>query len=136
MLNFIQQTANSINSTAKCNGNAIAQLISRHVGKTDIELVSRLNSEVNLRMASSFTDLPTAEKAISVIIYNNSKPLSDFMASNQNRLVLTGDAGFSVGKIIDRGSLSSMNSNKATVVIVKDSAELKGWRVLTAFPDK
>ncbi|MEG9488533.1 RNase A-like domain-containing protein [Mannheimia indoligenes] len=110
--------------------------ISKHVGKQDIELANRLNSEPNLRMASSFTDIQTAEKAISTIVYNNSNLLSEFMVSSQNRLALAGDVGFSVGRIMDRTSSSSTISSKATVIIVKDSLESKGWRILTAFPDK
>lgn len=110
--------------------------ISRHVGKQDIELANRLNLEPNLRMSSSFTDIQTAEKAISTIVHNNSNLLSEFMVSSQSRLALAGDVGFSIGRIMDRGSSSSTISSKATVIIVKDSLEPKGWRILTAFPDK
>ncbi len=110
--------------------------ITRHVGKTEAELINRLNLEPNLRMASSFTDIQTAEKAISMIVYKNTQEFSKFMASDKHKLVITGDAGFNVGKVVNRQNLSSDTSSKATVVIIKDPIEYRGWRVLTAFPDK
>ncbi|WP_165688472.1 RNase A-like domain-containing protein, partial [Rodentibacter trehalosifermentans] len=110
--------------------------ITRHVGKTDSDLITRLNQEPNLKMASSFTNVQIAEKAISEVIAKNNQEVAKFMVGNKARLVITDDVGFNVGKIVNRQSLSSNSSSKATVVIIKDNVEPKGWRILTAFPDK
>ncbi|EOX5954828.1 RNase A-like domain-containing protein [Providencia rettgeri] len=108
--------------------------ISRHVGKTDAQLLARFESEPNVLASSTFTDLKTADWAIGNGIGANKDKISAFMAGNGTRIILTHETSADIGRVIRKGQIQSTGSNKIVIVIDKDPLMPNGYRIQTAYP--
>ncbi|WP_337927126.1 RNase A-like domain-containing protein [Buttiauxella sp. S19-1] len=106
----------------------------KHVGKSDAELIVRFKEEPRLSASSSFYDADTADRAIGNGIAANKQQLTNWLAGDQERLVLQHEEKFSVGQVIQKGTEASHPSNKITIVIDKDPLMPNGYRVHTAYP--
>ncbi|MEQ5434585.1 RNase A-like domain-containing protein, partial [Providencia huaxiensis] len=108
--------------------------ISRHVGKTDAQLLARFESEPNVLASSTFTNMKTADWAIGNGIGANQDKISAFMAGNGTRIILTHETSADIGRVIRKGQTQSTGSNKIVIVIDKDPLMPNGYKIQTAYP--
>ncbi|HGF6568778.1 TPA: RNase A-like domain-containing protein, partial [Yersinia enterocolitica] len=116
------------------NDNFGGHAVQKHVGKTDAELIARLNSDPRVLASSTFSDMKSAERAIGNGLAENKDQLTNWLAGNQDRLVLQHEELFNVGRVIPKGSTESHYSNKIVIVIDRDPLMPSGYRIQTAYP--
>ena len=124
------ETGNSLTYHENFGGH----VIEKHVGKSDAELIFRLKEEPRLSASSSFYDAQVADRAIGNGIAANKDQLANWLAGDQQRLVLTHEEKFSVGNVIQKGNDVSHASKTITIVTDKDPLMPNGYRVHTAYP--
>ncbi|OAI38546.1 hypothetical protein AYO38_09565 [bacterium SCGC AG-212-C10] len=107
--------------------------LERHVGKSDADLRARLKAEPDISAASSYKDRATAEKVVALALADGKRELDAWLKRTGSRpnLVLRYDAGFNVGRSLDRGASSARDVTAVVVVLKYDS---KGYFVLTSYP--
>ncbi|MGQ8774881.1 RNase A-like domain-containing protein [Serratia sp. NA_112.1] len=95
--------------------------IARHVGKSPEELLQRLASSPGMQSASTFTDLRTAEKAISQTLKTNRQAIKQWAGypSSANVLELTHSTGNTVGFGFRQGSTVRLTTSGVRVVLLK-----------------
>ncbi|WP_410985765.1 RNase A-like domain-containing protein [Bacillus cereus] len=109
--------------------------LDKHVGKTNEELIKRAIQE-NVEAATSFTDKSTALKAIQENLRKNSDDIAKWLNESD-----TGRKIFDVShkNPIGKGALEDKkqviyNLTNSRVVLIRDSTNELGFRVLTGFP--
>jgi hypothetical protein len=108
--------------------------IDRHVGKTEQQLMERLQDHEKLRRASTFVDEASAEQLIARVLERRSADIDAWMDSTTGRLTLTEDLGVRTGVTVSRDG-STTTPTAVRVVLLSDPRTASGWRILTAFPD-
>jgi hypothetical protein len=112
--------------------------LTRHIDKTDAQLINRLQQQPNITGSSTFTDKTTAERVIAQVISQNRSALRRWLQSNDTRplrLQYTGQ------DVIGRG-ITRHEFNAGTGVQSRTNARIilrknlnGGYFVLTAFPE-
>jgi hypothetical protein len=100
--------------------------IARHVGMTDQELINR-----NLKAASTFADLATAERATARNIANNDSTIAQWLRGSEDRLSVTDKMQLSDGRVYLRSSNSFVSPSRVTTILFRHPT---GYHVLTSFP--
>jgi hypothetical protein len=107
--------------------------LQRHVGKTDAELRARFKAANPPQVASTFTDEPTAERAISRLLDSRQTDIDHWLTGNVQRLALEGRDSSILGRSMDaQGNVTHVDGLRA--VLVRDARMPEGYRILTAFP--
>ncbi|MGE0601446.1 MAG: RNase A-like domain-containing protein [Dehalococcoidia bacterium] len=108
--------------------------ISRHVGKTDAELRARLKAEPDISAASTYTDLPTAERVVAEVLDKKNAEIAKWEAREGDRpnLVLRLDIRETIGRSIEQGKSSAIQVHDALVVLRWTGSN---WYVLTSYPE-
>ena len=110
-------------------------LIDRHVGKSEADLVRRLQEERRIRSASSFPDLPTAEVVVGVVIASRGAEISRWLKGRDPRLALDFTANRPVGIVVSRRTMKAEPARSVRLILERDPAFLPlGWRILTGYP--
>ncbi|HLR63259.1 MAG TPA: RNase A-like domain-containing protein [Lentibacillus sp.] len=111
-------------------------LIERHVGKTDKELLERINKNPKITGSSTFKDRVTAEKVVNNVLSNtsNKKVVQSWLENPKSKstLVLTYQGTEVIGRGVKKGSDTVKNMTNARVILKKDS---NGNFVLTGYPN-
>jgi hypothetical protein len=107
--------------------------IAKHVGKTEEELRARLVRERHLISASSFTDLRTAEKAISDMLSANRSRIMSWSSTGDPRLELRQSFSRPLGKVLMRKSGKLDEARTVTVVLRNEEYNEMPYYILTAF---
>jgi WXG100 family type VII secretion target len=110
--------------------------VERHVGKSDADLVTRSANVNQSKGSSTYTDLTTAERAVSEVMRANPDAVDAVKALGQGE-TLTVPArvsGESSGRHVAQGASTATETNHATVVLIRDASAPDGYRVLTSFP--
>ncbi|MBB5412181.1 hypothetical protein HDG34_006152 [Paraburkholderia sp. HC6.4b] len=107
----------------------------KHVARTEAQLRERLAREPKRRVVSSFTDLQTAEWAISKVIQDNAARITTWAQSHTGsiRLELTGDAGRQVGYGVIRKTGEMVNLSKVHMFLIRKEYNGMPYYVLTAY---
>ncbi len=108
--------------------------LARHVSRSDADLAARLAAEPNLAAASSFTDRPTAERAVAAALGAQRTRLDAWLGRERGdtlALAWRGD-GSPVGRRLERGAARAGSVDGARVVLRRRGA---GFYVLTAYPE-
>ncbi|WP_371827757.1 RNase A-like domain-containing protein [Vreelandella zhanjiangensis] len=108
--------------------------IRRHVGKTDEQLLQRLEAEPDILGSSTYPDLETAQRATGEVLSRNRDSIQNWLTSSKNRLPLDETLDYEVGRVIPQGATASQLTNRAFVLLAKDSMSPSGYRVHTSFP--
>jgi len=107
--------------------------LERHVGKTDDQLRARFAEPNPPRVASTFTDDSTAERAVSRLLDSRQSSIDNWLSGSAQRLALDGRAPTIVGRSMDAsGNVTLVEGLRA--VLVRDARMPEGYRILTAFP--
>src|SRR5690606_840681 len=111
-----------------------SHLIERHVGKTEQQLLDRLQRE-NISASSSFRDLPAAEHFISETIAENQDRIDAWLdGKGGNRLVLDASFDASTGISIRRGETRAEDVFSVKLVLQRSDALGIGYRIVTGYP--
>ncbi|OFW76123.1 MAG: hypothetical protein A2201_08750 [Alicyclobacillus sp. RIFOXYA1_FULL_53_8] len=128
--------ASSVKTNLDDAESAGGHTIAKHVGKTDQQLLDRLQNDTRIGGASSFTDKSVAQKVVDSTIDSNRNKLENFMNTSKpgQTLVLSYDGdGSVVGRTVQRGSNQVQDATRATVVVKKTT---QNGFLLTAYPKK
>ncbi|EDZ99007.1 conserved hypothetical protein [Burkholderia sp. H160] len=103
---------------AKAGSRIGGHTVEKHVGRTEAQLRERLARETDRKAVSSFSDLRTAEWAISNVMQANFMQIKTWAQSSPNyTLVLNGRVGRNVGYGVIRatGELVPMSNVRVTL---------------------
>jgi hypothetical protein len=109
-------------------------LIRKHVGQSPEQLRARLDRERNISAASSFNDLATAEAAVAGALSSNRERISQWLAQSSPRLVVNYTAPNTVGLTLRRNDRDAEPTRRLRMVLVRDTRERDGYRILTGYP--
>lgn len=109
-------------------------LIRKHVGQTPEQLRARLERERNISAASSFSNLPTAEAAVDAALKANRDRINQWLAGSSPRFVVNYTASNPVGFTMRRGEAEARSTRRLRLVLVRDTREQDGYRILTGYP--
>jgi filamentous hemagglutinin len=110
-------------------------IIRKHVGQTEQQLRQRLQRERNITGASTYTDLPTAERAVGAAIAQSQREIQNWL-NRQGRhpnLVLDYDSPDPIGRTMNRGENQSRVCAH-TIVVLKYGGP-NHYYVLTSYPE-
>jgi hypothetical protein len=111
-----------------------SHLIERHVGKSEQDLVDRLQRE-NISASSSFRDLPAAEHFIAQTIVENQGKVDAWLdGKGGNRLVLDAHFDASTGISVKRGETQAEDVFSVKLVLERSNALGIGYRIVTGYP--
>jgi hypothetical protein len=111
-----------------------SHLIERHVGKSEQDLVDRLQRE-NISASSSFRDLPSAEHFVAATIAANQDKVDAWLdGKGGNRLVLDGHFDASTGISVSRGEANAEDVFSVKLVLERSDALGIGYRIVTGYP--
>jgi len=109
-------------------------LIERHVGRTEQQLLDRLQRE-NISASSSFRDLPAAEHFVSGTISENQDRVDAWLdGKGGKRLVLDASFDASTGISIRRGESQAQDVYSVKLVLERSDALDIGYRIVTGYP--
>ena len=111
--------------------------IRQHVGKTEAELFARFALKKPPPVASSFTDLQTAEAAISATVRANARAIAAWSRSaavGAKPKAFFHNVGSVVGIGVQRGSTTVSQLSNVSVVLNMRSYNGMPYYILTAFP--
>ncbi|NWK68171.1 WXG100 family type VII secretion target [Bacillus paramycoides] len=112
-------------------------LLERHVGKTDEELLQRIQSDPKISGASTFTDRATAEKIANEVLNNpsNQELIQIWLDNTRNKRPIALPYGGTeiIGRGISRGSTTIEDMTNAIIVLKKDKT---GKFILTGYPSR
>lgn len=112
-------------------------LLRRHVGKTEEELIDRLESQPGIRSASSFPDRRVADVVVGLVIASRQKEIAKWLRGDEERLTLDFTANRPVGIMVSRRSMRAEPVHSVRLVLERDAEfEPLGWRILTGYPQK
>ncbi len=111
-----------------------SHLIERHVGKSEQDLLDRLQRE-NISASSSFRDLPSAEHFVAETIFEHQDKVDAWRdGKGGNRLVLDAHFDASTGISIRRGETQAEDVYSVKLVLERSSALDIGYRIVTGYP--
>jgi toxin YxiD len=110
-------------------------ILRKHVGRTDEQLLERLDHERNISGASTYTDRATAERVVGAAIARSQDRIQRWLnrSGGHPNLVLDYDADQPIGRTINRGESESRPCSHALVVLKYDPPS--GYYVLTSYPE-
>jgi Bacterial CdiA-CT RNAse A domain len=107
----------------------------KHVGRTEQDLRARLAAQPFVQTASSFTNLQTAESAISKVLGMHANTIKSWATvANSPPLKLELNLGAIVGIGVVRTTNQLVNLRKVRVILKMQSYNGMPYYVLTAFP--
>ena len=111
--------------------------LQRHIGKSDAELLARLEREPQISSASTYTDRATAEAVVGASLHSDSGALAAWRARSGRRpnLALQYHADRVIGRSIRRGHLESAPCDRALIVLRWDERRQRDY-VLTSYPEE
>ena len=111
--------------------------LQRHVGKTDADLLARLERERQISSASTYTDRETAEEIVGAALRSDDRSLAAWRERSGRRpnFVLRYQAGRAIGRSMRRGRARAAPCNRALVVLRWDDRRQREY-VLTSYPEE
>ena len=113
----------------KAHEKAGGHLLARHTGKSEADLIERLEQQRGIRSASSFPDAAVAEVVVGVVIASRQKQIAKWLRGDEERL------NKPVGIMVTRRNMTAVPVSSVRLVLERDPefAPL-GWRILTGYP--
>lgn len=127
---------------AKAGSKVGGHTMREHVGKTDAEMFARLNATPGPhtkfvpKKVSSFTDLATAERAISATFRANASAIKAWSRSAKpgSKTEFEHAFGSVVGRGVERGKTTVSNLSGVRIVLKMETYNGKPFYILTAHP--
>lgn len=118
-------------------GSAKGHTIEKHVEKSEAQLRERLDEEPHIPMASTYSNLSTAEQSIGRAIELRNNTIQDWLQNRKNEpritLKVTAEPSVSIGSVLMRGDTATKEPNITVTVLVRDNSKL-GWYIKTSYP--
>lgn len=112
-----------------------AHLIDKHVGKSEQELLDRLDKE-NISASSSFVDLPSAEHFCAQTIHEHQAQIDAWLAGKGgNRLVIDSTFDAKTGISVERGQDHAVDTHSVKLVLERSDKLGIGYRIVTGYPE-
>lgn len=112
--------------------------LSKHVGRSDAQLLQRLRDEPGISAASTYTDRTAAERSVDGALQAGGRKLETWRARRGTRpnltLYYTSRADDPIGRSIERGSHVAVPCHRAIVVVRWDDRRNREF-VLTSYPE-
>jgi hypothetical protein len=110
--------------------------LQRHVGKSDAELLARLEREPQISSASTYTDRRTAEAVVGAALHADNRAFAAWRARSGRRpnFALRYRADRVIGRTIARGRSASVPCERAVIVLRWDDRRERSY-VLTSYPE-
>jgi hypothetical protein len=110
-------------------------ILRKHVGRSDEQLLERLDRERNISGASTYTGRATAERVVGTAIAQSQDRIQRWLdrSGGHPNLVLDYDSDQPIGRTINRGERQSHPCSHALVVLKYDPPS--GYHVLTSYPE-
>jgi hypothetical protein len=110
--------------------------LARHVGKSDAELIRRLERERQISSASTFTDRATAERVVGAALRADNRAFAAWRTREGPRpnFVLRYRAERVIGRSMMRGRPKAIPCDRALVVLRWDERRQRHY-VLTSYPE-
>jgi filamentous hemagglutinin len=109
-------------------------LIARHVGYSEVDLANRLATS-NVRTASSFTDLKTAETSVASAINANQLAIQNYInGSTKGYLEIDYSFTHPIGISLTRGTTNAVAVSNVRIFITRDPLMSNGYRIVTGYP--
>ncbi|QKJ87502.1 hypothetical protein PMPD1_2560 [Paramixta manurensis] len=126
----IQLTLHESATGAKPGGHTIE----KHIGKSRDELLQRLELRPDLSGSSTFTNIDTAERAITNAIRANTSQIKMWGHYPQRPLAFDHHASSPIGSYIKKGSTEMVSTSKFRVVLEYKAYNGQPYYILTAYP--
>lgn len=108
-------------------------LLERHVGISEARLAERVRAE-NIEAASSFSDAPTAERAVRSTLEANSRQIENWLEGSNKRFTVEHALGEPVGISVGRGESGSRPASEVRLVLERSPSMQGGYRIVTGYP--
>jgi Bacterial CdiA-CT RNAse A domain len=110
--------------------------LQRHVGRSDAELIERLEREPQISSASTYTDRATAESVVGAALKSGNRAFAAWRARTGRRpnFVLRYQAHRVIGRSVERGHSESVQCDRALIVMRWDERRQRDY-VLTSYPE-
>jgi filamentous hemagglutinin len=110
-------------------------ILRKHVGQSDEQLRERLERELRIAGASTYTDRPMAERAVGAAIAESQDRIQRWLgrSGGHPNLVLDYDSETPIGRTINRGESQSRPCAHALVVLKYSGPNQ--YYVLTSYPE-
>jgi hypothetical protein len=107
------------------------------VGKSDADLIARLEREPQISSASTYPDRATAERVVSAALTADNRALAAWRERSGRRpnFVLRYRAGGVIGRTMSRGQATSIPCDRALIVLRWDDRRRREY-VLTSYPQE
>ena len=111
--------------------------LARHVGRSDADLIRRLERERQISSASTFTDRATAERVVAAALRADLRAFAAWREREGPRpnFVLHYRAGSTIGRTMARGRTQSVPCDRALIVLRWDDRRHR-YYVLTSYPEQ
>ena len=111
--------------------------LQRHVGKSDADLIRRLDREQQISSASTYTDRATAESVVGAALRADNQAFAAWRRRSGPRpnFVLRYQANRVIGRSVARGQRQAVPCDRAVIVIRWDEQRRRSY-VLTSYPEK
>lgn len=128
-----QAAANSARHDLQPDEESGGHTLSRHVGKSDDDLRSRLERESDISAASTFTDRAAAERSVAAALSKGKQQVTTWEnGTSRQNLVLRVTMPDVIGRSLRRGDSKVKSVKSAVVVLAKSGGD---WFVLTSYPE-
>src|SRR5262245_27138213 len=110
--------------------------LQRHVGRSDADLIERLQREPQISSASTYTDRDAAESVIAAALQSDNRAFAAWRERSGRRpnFVLRYRADHMIGRSVARGHSSSVPCDRAVVVLRWEDGRPR-YYVLTSYPE-
>ena len=128
-----QAAANSARHDLQPDEESGGHTLSRHVGKSDDDLRSRLERESDISAASTVTDRAAAERSVAAALSKGKQQVTTWENGTfRQNLVLRVTMPDVIGRSLRRGDSKVKSVKSAVVVLAKSGGD---WFVLTSYPE-
>lgn len=107
----------------------------KHIGRTDRQLLDRLQQEPNIPAASTFHDRATAEFAVSTVLDDNKTQINNFLAGQNNQIVIIQKTEEPLGTSFKKNTTAAVPGTEIYLIIRRDENMHNGYRIHTGFPN-
>jgi hypothetical protein len=113
--------------------------LTRHVGRTDVQLRQRLRDQPNISAASTYPDRETAERVVGVVLEQSADRVKAWAGRRGTRpnlalRTVVDSRGPPIGRILERGEPKPRPARGAVVVLRWDERHAS-YYVLTSYPE-
>jgi hypothetical protein len=111
--------------------------LQRHVGKSDADLIARLEREPSISSASTYTDRATAERVVGAALRRDNRAFTAWLARSGRRpnFALRYRDDRIIGRTMKRGRSASVACDRAVIVLRWDDRRDR-YYVLTSYPEE